>query len=84
MKPTQNLVNEQLSLFIRVPGMNDIFALLEQTSDFIEAFLWRGILVLCIRLLNLEAPVIEIDGEKTDVLAVLIALVVILRLLQLQ
>ena len=84
MKPTQNLVNEQLPLFIRVSGMNDIFALLEQTSDFIEAFLWRGILVLCIRLLNLEAPVIEIDGEKTDVLAVLIALVVILRLLQLQ
>ena len=84
MKPAQNLVNEQLPLFIRVSGMNDIFALLEQTSDFIEAFLWRGILVLCIRLLNLEAPVIEIDGEKTDVLAVLIALVVILRLLQLQ
>ena len=84
MKPTQNLVNEQLPLFIRVSGMNDIFALLEQTSDFIEAFLWRGILVLCIRLLNLEAPVIEINGEKTDVLAVLIALVVILRLLQLQ
>ena len=84
MKPTQNLVNEQLSLFIRVSGMNDIFALLEQTSDFIEAFLWRGILVLCIRLLNLEAPVIEIDGEKADVLAVLIAFVVILRLLQLQ
>ena len=84
MKPTQNLVNEQLPLFIRVSGMNDIFALLEQTSDFIEAFLWRGILVLCIRLLNLEAPVIEIDGEKTDVLAVLLALVVILRLLQLQ
>ena len=84
MKPTQNLVNEQLPLFIRVSGMNDIFALLEQTSDFIEAFLWRGILVLCIRLLTLEAPVIEIDGEKTDVLAVLIALVVILRLLQLQ
>ena len=84
MKPTQNLVNEQLPLFIRVSGMNDIFALLEQTSDFIEAFLWRGILVLCIRFLNLEAPVIEINGEKTDVLAVLIALVVILRLLQLQ
>ena len=84
MKPTQNLVNEQLPLFIRVSGMNDIFALLEQTSDFIEAFFWRGILVLCIRFLNLEAPVIEINGEKTDVLAVLIALVVILRLLQLQ
>ena len=84
MKPTQNLVNEQLPLFIRVSGMNDIFALLEQTSDFIEAFFWRGILVLCIRFFNLEAPVIEINGEKTDVLAVLIALVVILRLLQLQ
>ena len=42
VEPSQDLINEELAFFVRVSGMDDIFALLQKPSNLIEPLLgWR-------------------------------------------
>ena len=49
VEPSQDLINEELAFFVRVSGMDDIFALFQKPSNLIEPLLgWRILMLLFI------------------------------------